>query len=407
MIELNEDQLDAIGRMKNGCILNGGVGSGKSRTALAYYYIQNGGLINKRKMNRKPLDLYIITTARKRDTLEWEKELIPFGMSVHADLNGYSNKIKVDSWNNVGKYTGVSDAFFIFDEQRVVGKGKWVRSFLRIAKRNQWILLSATPGDKWEDYIPVFMANGFYRSRYEFESEHLVYERYLKFPKVSGYLNTGRLIKYRNDILVDLDDHRITVTHDEDIWVQYDVEKYRKVVRERWDIWEGKPIENASALCYVMGRVVNSDESRLSAVLEIFEDHPKAIVFYNYDYELALLKSLYYGPGVVVAEWNGHKHEAIPDSRSWVYLVQYRAGAEGWNCILTDTIIFYSQTYSYKTLIQAKGRIDRLNTPYIDLYYYHLKSKAGIDQAIGKALKDKKKFNEQEFVYGKKAKRRQ
>lgn len=382
MIELNEDQLSAVDRMKNGCILNGGVGSGKSRTALAYYYVQNDGEINKHRMRRKPLDLYIITTARKRDTLEWEKELIPFGMSVHSDLNGYPNKIVVDSWNNITKYTGVFGAFFIFDEQRVVGKGKWVKAFLRIAKRNQWILLSATPGDKWEDYIPVFMANGFYRYRRDFEEEHLIFSRYTNFPKVTGYMNTGRLIKYRNDILVDLDDHRITVTHDEDVWVQYDIQKYRKVVRERWDIWEGKPIENASALCYVMGRVVNSDESRLSAVLEIFEEHPKAIVFYNYDYELALLKSLYYGPDVKIAEWNGHKHEAIPDCKSWVYLVQYRAGAEGWNCILTDTIIFYSQTYSYKTLIQAKGRIDRLNTPYIDLYYYHLKSKAGIDLSL-------------------------
>lgn len=42
-IQLYDYQREALGRMKNGCILCGGVGSGKSRTGLAYYYLHEGG----------------------------------------------------------------------------------------------------------------------------------------------------------------------------------------------------------------------------------------------------------------------------------------------------------------------------------------------------------------------------
>ena len=401
-IRLYDYQLSAVKKMKNGCILCGGVGSGKSRTALAYYYIQNGGILdtdNYELMDDLSLkDLYIITTARKRDTKEWEGELVPFLMSTNNDVNLYTNKVIVDSWNNIKKYVDVSNAFFIFDEQRVVGSGVWVKSFLQISKHNQWILLSATPGDTWTDYIPMFIANGFYKNRSEFIREHVVYKRFSKFLQVDRYLNTGRLIRLRNSILVNMEFKRETVSHHEDVYVSYSKELYRDITRNRWDIWNDKPLENASDYCYALRKVANTDESRLVRVLEILEDHPRAIIFYNFDYELELLKGLCYGEDVEVAEWNGHNHQPIPNSKSWVYLVQYNAGAEGWNCIKTDTIIFYSQNYSYKVMVQASGRIDRLNTPYTDLYYYHLKSRSGIDLAISKALKEKKKFNETGFV---------
>ena len=399
-ISLFDYQLDAVSRMRNGCILCGGVGSGKSRTSLAYYYKEQGGVLGTKNYVRmkNPKDLYIITTARKRDTLEWEGELSYFLLSTNPKVNGYKNKVIVDSWNNIQKYKNVTDSFFIFDEQRVVGSGVWVKSFLKITKSNDWILLSATPGDTWQDYIPVFIANGFYRNRTEFCNEHIIYSRFSKFPKIDRYINTGRLIRLRDRILVDMDFKRETIAHHEDIIVQYDISKYKETMRNRWDPYNNEPITNASGLCYILRKIVNSDESRQIALMDILESRPKVIVFYNFDYELDILKGLHYGKDVQIAEWNGHSHQPIPTSKSWVYLVQYTAGCEGWNCIKTDTIVFYSQNYSYKVMAQAAGRIDRLNTPYTDLYYYHLKSRSGIDLAISKALKDKKKFNETRWV---------
>ena len=402
-IELRPYQLEAVKRMRNGCILCGGVGSGKSRTALAYYFIENGGGINPEKYipMKNPKDLYIITTARKRDTLEWEGEFGPFLISTNEDTNYYDNKVVIDSWNNIKKYVDITDAFFIFDEQRVVGSGAWVKSFLKITKHNNWILLSATPGDSWQDYIPVFVANGFYKNRTEFIREHVVYSRFTKYPKIDRYLNTGRLIRLRNRILVDMDFKRQTIPHHEDVYCSYDILTYKSIGKDRWNPYKNEPIVNASELCYTWRKLVNSDESRQTALLDICADHPRVIVFYNFDYELDILKSLVYindGDAMDVAEWNGHKHQEIPKTDKWVYLVQYTAGCEGWNCIRTDTIVFYSQNYSYKVLEQARGRVDRMNTPYINLYYYHLKSRSSIDIAISRALKNKKNFNEMRFV---------
>ena len=404
MIKLRDYQIDAISKMKTGCILNGGVGSGKSLTSLSYYYLKNGGDIGFLKggdyipMEDPPKDLYIITTARKRDTLEWEGELSPFLLSVHNDKNTYSNRVVVDSWNNIQKYKDVKGAFFIFDEQRVVGSGAWVKAFLKISKFNEWILLSATPGDTWSDYIPVFIANGFYKNKTEFIREHVIYSRFCKFPKIDRYVNTGRLLRLRRQILIDMDFKRETIPHHEDIYVSYDVTMYKDITKRRWDIWKDEPITNASGLCYALRKVVNTHESRSEELLKIFKKHPKMIIFYNFDYELEILKNLDYGKGVKISEWNGHKHEPTPTTKSWVYLVQYTAGAEGWNCITTDTIVFYSQNYSYKIMLQSAGRIDRLNTPFTDLYYYHLKTRSGIDVAISKALRNKKKFNEKDFA---------
>ena len=403
MIQLRDYQLEAIDKLHNGSILCGGVGSGKSLTSLGYYYLKNGGAINylcggKKYFEMKnPQDLIIITTAKKRDSKEWEGELSHFLLSTHKDVNHYNNKVIVDSWNNIGKYSDISDAFFLFDEQRVVGSGAWVKAFLKITKKNDWILLSATPGDQWQDYIPIFIANGFYRNRTEFYAEHCVFNRYIR-GKVDRYLNTGRLIRLRNRILVDMDFKRHTVAHHEDIYCKYNIQMYKDAGKLRWDPYKNEPIPQASVLCYIWRRIVNEDESRQVALLELFEKHPRMIIFYNFDYERDILLNLYYGEDVEIAEWNGHKHQDVPTSKKWVYLTQYTAGCEGWNCVTTDTIVFYSQNYSYKVMAQAEGRIDRMNTPFRDLYYYHLKSRSGIDLAISKALSKKKKFNEGKFV---------
>lgn len=400
-ISLYPAQIEAVKQLSTGKILCGGVGTGKSRTSLAYYYVKNGGRItddDKYVYMTNPQNLIIITTARKRDTKDWDAEMIPFLLSTNPEVNYYNNTVIVDSWNNIGKYRKKIGAFFIFDEQRVVGSGAWVKSFLDIARKNDWILLSATPGDNWKDYIPVFVANGFYRNKSDFIDQHVIWSRYAKFPKIDRYIDTGRLIYYRNQLLVNIDYQKHTVRHVITIPVDYDKNLYRELGKTRWNPWENKPMTNAAELCFLWRKVVNSDESRQVKLLELIESNPKVIIFYNYDYELNILKSLNYGPKCKIAEWNGHRHEEIPKTARWVYLVQYVAGAEGWNCVETDTIIFYSANYSYKVVAQAMGRIDRLNTRFKDLYYYKLLSSSPIDRAIDIAVNNKKNFQESNFV---------
>lgn len=396
---LYDFQMEAVKKGFSGCIFNGGVGSGKSRTGLYFYFKEQGGWIEGSDYTpmKNPKDLYIITTAAKRDKGEWDQELIPFRMMT-GEQTYYPHKVIVDSWNNIKKYVNVTNSFFVLDEDKICGNGAWVKAFLKIAKQNDWIVLSATPGDQWIDYVPIFIANGFYKNKTEFIREHVVYARYSKYPKIDKYVNTHRLMRLRNKILIDMTFQRHTIPHHEDVYCSYDIPLYKDVIRNRWDPYKQEPLKQASELCYLLRKIVNSDESRQVKLLEILEDHPRAIIFYSYDYERDILMNLGYGDDVEIAEWTGHKHQPVPTSEKWVYLVNYASGAEGFNCITTNAIVFYSQTYSYKTLIQAAGRIDRLNSPYVDLYYYHIKSRSGIDLAISKALRDKRQFNETRWL---------
>lgn len=403
-IDLYEYQKVAIDNLKSGSILCGGVGSGKSRTAIAYYFLKD--CEGKIKINgkggfaemKKPKDLYIITTAKKRDTLEWERECAPFMISTKQELSISGIKVIIDSWNNISKYVRIKNSFFIFDEQRLVGSGKWVKSFLNISKGNKWLLLSATPGDTWTDYIPVFVANGFYKNRTEFLRRHAVYNRFTKYPKIEKFIECGRLIRLRDQITVIMNYSKPTIAHDKQIIVSYNKKEFDKVMIKRWNIYKNRPVKAIGELCYLMRKVVNNDKSRLDAIKKIIKQHPKVIIFYNFDYELEMLRGLGKELKIETNEWNGHNHQEVPKGDTWIYLVQYSAGAEGWNCIETDTTIFFSQNYSYKTMVQAAGRIDRLNTPFRDLYYYHIRSNSIIDLSISKALRKKKDFNIHRFM---------
>lgn len=391
----------ALERLRSGSVLCGGVGSGKSRTALMFFVTKIcKGNVSRPGRNefcelKDPVPLYIITTARKRDTAEWEMECAPFLLSTTEES---LVPVVIDSWNNIEKYVDVENAFFIFDEQRIVGTGKWAKTFVKIAKKNRWLLLSATPGDTWFDYWAIFVANGFYKNVTDFRQQHVVYKRMVKFPQIERYVGTNKLERLRKEILVTMEDRRETVRHHEWVKVGYDTHIYDKVCKDRWNVDTNQPIGNISEACYMMRKVVNSDPRRCEAVLNIFRNHKKAIIFYNYDYELFLLREVCERHGIVYSEWNGHKHNLIPEEKSWLYLVQYSAGAEGWNCTDTDTIIFFSQNYSYKLMEQACGRIDRINTRFIDLYYFHIFSDASIDKGIRACLKRKKNFNESAFI---------
>jgi hypothetical protein len=406
-------QREAFLKMRNGCILKGATGTGKTITSLAYY--DDAEDVEQ---------LIVITTAKKRDAGDWQAEARLLGIFP-----------EVDSWQNISNYENVEGAFFIFDEQRVVGSGAWVKSFLKITKKNQWVLLSATPGDSWLDYIPVFIANGFYRNRTDFLEKHVQFERFVKYPKVRKFHNTSILMRHLDSILISMPYSKKTIRHEIEVFCEHDRELYDTAWRKRWNFLEGRPIRQVSELFSLIRRVANTDPSRLERIRDLLIEHPKMIIFYNFDYELEILRTLCrtspkqnrdmaltrtggssglstatageLGPtsetqpvleSYAVAEWNGHKHEKIPEGNEWVYLVQYSAGSEGWNCTETDTVVFYSLTYSYRMFEQSHGRIDRLDTPYTDLWYFVLKSATNIDRSIFETLLKKENFNEGRFL---------
>lgn len=392
IVNLYPHQQTAVEKLKSGSILNGGVGSGKSITSVAYFYQVECECL------KKPKDLYIITTARKRDSCDWEMECSKFSLSTKRECSAKNILVTVDSWNNIRKYEDVQDAFFIFDEQKVVGYGAWVKAFIKISKHNRWILLSATPGDTWMDYVPVFIANGFFKNKSHFVREHVIYSMRNRYLKVDHYVNTRILEEYRRRITVNMPFNKKTIPHTILLYAAYNREQSKFAKDNRWNVFSDEPMKDINDCCHVLRKIANTDSSRLLILLDIMKKHNRIIVFYNFDYELELLREFAKDEDIYAYEWNGHKHEPVPQEEKWLYFVQYNAGAEAWNCITTNVIVFYSLNYSYKIMEQTAGRIDRMNTPYIDLYYYVILSHSSMDQAILRALKNKRIFNEKGFM---------
>jgi len=442
-VVLQKHQLLAISKMHNGCVLKGGVGTGKTPTSLGYYWMHIlGGQLNRWSSvsSESAVDLYIFTTAHKRDTKDWQIWASRFGLAEDNPQESVAGiRFIVDSYNNMPKYKTVKGAFIICDEQRLVGSGLWAKTFQLMAKHNDWIMLSATPADKWEDYIPLFIANGFYKNRTEFVREHCVYSYFGSYPKLERYMGINKLVKLKHSILVEMPYERHTIRHIHEVHVNYDKETYALVEEKMWNPYEERPLKDAAERFAMRRKVVNSDSSRIEALRSLTQKHPRLIVYYNFNYELEMLRSLAASltspasstsssatdaassvrvlsstdstsrntastatrtsetSGVKIAEWNGQKHEEVPASDQWLYLVQYAAGAEAWNCTATDAMAFFSLTYSYRFFEQSQGRIDRLDTPFTHLNYYILMSKSPLDHGIKRALINKEDFNDVNF----------
>lgn len=399
------EQIQAVRQLQNGSILAGGVGSGKTLTSLAWYLasvcnaasFKKGGSLAKKKVKGSPT-LYVITTAKKRDSLEWEEEAARLGLSTDPACSFTGSSIVVDSWNNIGKYSDREHAVFFFDEQRASGSGRWVKEFLKITRKNTWLLLSATPGDVWMDYLPVFMAHGFFRTRTEFMEDHVIFDRFAKYPKVKRYIGEAKLQRLRRSILVEMPVERHTTRERETVYCDYDHDLYKWVVKNRMDPWTEEPLRDAGGVCRILRKVVSDNDWRSEQAKRILSSNERVIVFYNYNYELDRILAVAESLGLPTAQWNGHRHDAIPAESRWVYICQYTSAAEGWNCTSTDTVLFWSLNYSWRVTEQCEGRIDRLNTPYSRLKYYFLESHSSIDEAVRRSLSSKKVFNERAFI---------
>lgn len=399
------EQIQAVRQLQNGSILAGGVGSGKTLTSLAWYLtsvcdaasFKKGGSLAKKKVKGSPT-LYVITTAKKRDSLEWEEEAARLGLSTDPACSFTGSSIVVDSWNNIGKYSDREHAVFFFDEQRASGSGRWVKEFLKITRKNTWLLLSATPGDVWMDYLPVFMAHGFFRTRTEFMEDHVIFDRFAKYPKVKRYIGEAKLQRLRRSILVEMPVERHTTRERETVYCDYDRDLYKWVMKNRMDPWTEEPLRDAGGVCRILRKVVSDNDWRSEQAKRILSSNERVIVFYNYNYELDRILAVAESLELPTAQWNGHRHDAIPGGDRWIYICQYTSAAEGWNCTSTDTVLFWSLNYSWRVTEQCEGRIDRLNTPYSRLKYYFLESHSSIDEAVRRSLSSKKVFNERAFV---------
>lgn len=351
-----------------------------------------GGSIDPPALPTEPVDLYVITTPKKRDDLDWPKEAARFGISTNPEASMGGITLIVDSWNNIKKHTKVQDAFFIFDEQRAIGSGVWSKSFIAIAKRNRWVMLSATPADRWMDLVPVFIAKGFYKNKTQFVREHVVYSPYTKYPSIRMYLDIPTLKRHRDETFVIMPFKRRTKTNIVDVPVMYDREATKLLKKTEWNPYKDYPIRNHPEYVHVLRRLIYSHASRISELIKIHIKAKRLIIFYNFNYELDIMREGFANL-TEVSEHNGHNHDPVPTGDNWVYLVQYISGSEAWECFSTNHMAFYSANPSYRATIQAMGRINRMTTTYKNLYYYRLMSESAPDKGMMKSFGNKEDFN--------------
>lgn len=404
-VNLRQFQHECVQALRSGKVLAAGVGAGKSIMALYWYVTKcctvrtshnaNGELFQI--MPGSP-DLVIITTAKKRDNHEWDDELYRYALHQGENSKKMGRvHVTIDSWNNITKYVDTS-AVFIFDEQRAIGSGAWSKAFVRIARRNPWVMLSATPADTWSDWCPIFVADGFYRNRTEFFRRHAVYSRYTKYPRIDRWIDEDYLNRCRDRVLVTCEVPRETERVVHQLTCAYDKETVRKAMKTRWNPETEEPFLNATELCFYLRRVIDTDPTRLSYAAHVVRDHRKVIIFYTLRAELEQILKLEEVTGVPVYQYNGGRHDDLPQGNSWVYAVQFQAGSEGWNCTSCNTVLYWSLPYSYKQAEQAAGRIDRLDTSYKTLNYYIMRSFAPLDLGIIRALRNKENFNASGFL---------
>lgn len=390
-------QRDAIRKISNGNVVVGATGSGKSLVGLVYYYtnILEGSVEPFRKPT-KSVSLYIITTATKRDSLDWNSECAEFALSTNQEASVNGIKVVIDSWNNIKKYKDIRGGFFLFDEQKTTGYKRWSKIFIRIAKNNRWILITATPSDRWMDLLSVFIANGFYKNKRDFVNQHVTYNPYVKYPSITGYRNVNKLRILKKRIFVIIDYQSPSIIENKVISVDYDVDALTQIEKTEWNPFTDSPIINLSEFASVLRRSLNSHPSRINEAIRIRNTVKKLIVFYNFNFELEILKHGY--SGIKIGELNGHRHDALPVGSDWVYLVQYNSGNEAWECFTTNHMLFYSLNYSFRIMTQAKGRINRLTSGFNYMYYYYLVSNHWLDKGIQKALNKKRDFNNKEIL---------
>ena len=106
---------------------------------------------------------------------------------------------------------------------------------------------------------------------------HVIFNRFVKYPKVEAYIDTWKLTENRQKILVHMHYEKKTKHVIKLMYASYDESLYKFVSEKRWNVYTDKPIKNISELCYVWRKIVNDDKSREDIIGRIIEEKRKVI----------------------------------------------------------------------------------------------------------------------------------